>query len=80
MAAGIGRLPPRPEIGAIGSLMNKNSDGVTASDIAFLILCIVGFLTGLAGVMMAVAWAAILGLLALVTGFAYFGIVQAVDA
>jgi hypothetical protein len=60
--------------------MNKNSDGVTASDIVFLILCIFGFLTGLAGMIMAVAWAAVLGLLSLLAGFAYFGIVQAVDA
>ena len=64
----------------MGSIMNKNSDGVTASDIVFLFLCIVGFLTGLAGLIMAVTWAAILGLLALLAGFAYFGIVQAVDA
>ena len=62
------------------SIMNKNSDGVTASDIVCLILCIVGFLTGLAGMIMAVTWAAVLGLLALVAGFAYFGIIQAVDA
>jgi hypothetical protein len=60
--------------------MNNNSDGVTVSDIFFLILCILGFLTGLAGLIMAVTWAAVLGLIALLTGFAYFGVVQAVDA
>lgn len=80
MPARFGRLAPRPGTGAMGSIMNKNSDGVTASDIVFLILCIGGFLTGLAGMIMGVGWAAILGLLALLTGFAYFGIVQAVDA
>ncbi len=60
--------------------MNNNSDGVTVSDIFFLILCILGFLTGLAGMIMAVTWAAVIGLIALLTGFAYFGVVQAVDA
>jgi hypothetical protein len=60
--------------------MNNNSDGVTAGDIVFLVLCILGFLTGLGGVMTLTPWAAVLGFIALVCGLAYFGILQAVDA
>lgn len=60
--------------------MNKHSDSVTAGDIIFLALCILGFLTGLAGIMMTTPWLAILGAACLFIGVAYFGVLQAVDA
>jgi len=60
--------------------MNNNSDAVTAGDIAFLALCILGFLTGLAGVLTLTPWAAILGLIAVLAALGYFGVLQAVDA
>jgi hypothetical protein len=60
--------------------MNHNSDGVTAGDIVFLALCIVGVLTGLAGLITLTPWAAVLGFVVILSGLAYFGILQAVDA
>jgi|SoiMethySBSTD1v2_1073268.scaffolds.fasta_scaffold4627650_2 hypothetical protein len=60
--------------------MNNNSDDVTAGDVVFLAIGIVGVLTGLAGILTVTPWAAALGLLALLAGLAYFGILQAVDA
>ena len=60
--------------------MNTNSDGVTAGDIVFLVLCILGLLTGLAGIVTLTPWAAVLGFIVLLSGLAYFGILQAADA
>lgn len=60
--------------------MNNNSDAVTAGDIVFLALCIVGLLTGLAGILMTTLWVGVLGGIMLATGLAYFAVLQAVDA
>lgn len=60
--------------------MNDNSNGVTAADIVFLAMCIVGVLTGLAGVVTLTPWAGALGLVLVLVGLAYFGMLQAVDA
>ena len=59
--------------------MNNNSNGVTAGDIVFLVVCILGVLTGLAGIVTLTPWAGVLGLVAILSGLAYFGILQAVD-
>jgi len=60
--------------------MNNNSDNVTASDIVFLVFCIVGLLTGLAGIITLSPWAGVLGLLLILSGLGYFGVLQAVDS
>lgn len=60
--------------------MNDNSNGVTVGDIVFLALCILGLLTGLAGIITLTAWAGVLGFAMLLAGLAYFGMMQAVDA
>ncbi len=60
--------------------MNNNSNGVTAGDIVFLVVCILGVLTGLAGIVTLTPWAALLGFVLILSGLAYFGAMQAVDA
>jgi hypothetical protein len=60
--------------------MNNNSDAVTAGDIVFLAICILGFLTGLAGLLTLTPAVAVLGLVAVLAGLCYFGVLQAVDA
>lgn len=66
--------------GATDSTMNNNSNGVTAGDIVFLVVCILGLLTGLAGIVMLTPAVALLGFVIILSGLAYFGAMQAVDA
>jgi hypothetical protein len=60
--------------------MNHNSDGVTAGDIVFLVVCIVGLLTGLAGIITLTPAVGLVGVALLGAGLGYFGVLQAVDA
>ena len=60
--------------------MNNNSNGVSAGDIVFLVICILGLLTGLAGIVTLTPVVAIFGFATILCGLIYFGVLQAAEA
>ena len=57
--------------------MNSTSNGVTGLEVGQLILCILGFILGLAGVVTLTPFVAVLGALIVLAGLGLFGLQQA---
>ena len=58
--------------------MNDVSNGLnrTPGDIIFFVLCFVGLLITAGGIVSTTPWAAVIGILLIVTGLAYFALCQ----
>ena len=68
-------IPPAGAV--IAFCMNSTSNGVTGLEVGQLILCILGFILGLAGVVTLTPFVAVLGALIVLAGLGLFGLQQA---